>query len=177
MAENERVIVLRRTIASGLLIVLSFFGGAISAWAGDVDDGDTAFHNGDYVGAIKLLMPLAQQGNAVAELDIGLMYYTGRGMAQDRREATKWFLLSAKQGQVGAQVDLGIAYATGDGVQRSPVQAYVWFGAAALQQSADNPAARYRDHVATELSPDQLQRAKNMAMKCHATNYEACGEE
>ena len=74
----------------GVAVALLFLAFSIAAptWASDVDDGDTAFHKGDYATALILLMPLAQQGNVVAELDVGLMYFSGHGLPQDRRKAS-----------------------------------------------------------------------------------------
>jgi len=102
----------------------------------------------------------------VAERDTGTMYFGCSGIAPDSHEAVKWFVLSAKQGQIGAQVNLGIAYATGEGVQRNPVQACVWFAAAASQRTGKTVAAKFRDHIATKLSQDQLKKAQSMAIRC-----------
>jgi uncharacterized protein len=167
----------RKAFVGSILTGVVLFGGPIAVWADNVSDGDAAFHNGDYAKAKKLLMPLAQKGNAVAERDIGAMYFGGNGMAHDGREAVKWFALSARQGQIAAQVNLGIAYATGEGVQRNLIQAYVWFAAAASQRPGKTVGAKYRDHIATELSPDQLQKAQGMAARCQATNYADCSAE
>ena len=153
------------------------FGRPIAAHADDASDGDAAFHNGDYAKAKRLLMPLAKEGNAVAERDIGLMYFGGNGVAHDSHEAVRWLLLSARQGQIGGQVSLGIAYAVGEGVEQNLPQAYVWFSAAASQRVGRTVAAKYRDHVAAELPPDQLQRAQGMAARCKATNYRDCSVE
>jgi TPR repeat protein len=136
-------------------------------------DGDAAFHNGDYKKALELLMPLAQQGNADAECDIGLMYFTGHGVPQDPAEGAKWFLAAARQGQIGAQVDIGIAYATGRGVQKDYVKGYMWFSVAA--DRGVEGAKAYRDHVATEMTPDQIERAKRDAKLCLESNFKTCG--
>ncbi len=167
----------REAFVGNFLAGVLLFGGTIAAWADNVSDGDAAFHNGDYANARKMLMPLAQKGNAVAQRDIGTMYFAGNGFTRDSREAVKWFLMSARQGQIGAQVNLGIAYVTGDGVQRNLIQAYVWFAAAASQRPGKTVGAKYRDHIATELPPDQLQKAQVMAARCQATNYGDCSGE
>ena len=161
----------------GALGAVLLFGGLVAAQADSASDGDAAFHNGDYAKAKRLLMPLAREGNAVAERDIGLMYFGGNGLAHDSHEAVKWFLLSARHGQIGGQVSLGIAYAVGEGVERNLALAYVWFSAAASQRAGRTVAAKYRDHVAAELTPDQLQRAQGAAARCRATNYRDCSVE
>ncbi|HEX3652255.1 MAG TPA: tetratricopeptide repeat protein [Rhizomicrobium sp.] len=119
-------------------------------------------------------MPQAERGDAVAELDIGLMHFSGNGLPKDYSEAAKWFAASARQGQIGAQVNLSVLYATGNGVPQDRVRAYVWFSVAASRNNST--AAKYRDHIASEITPDQLQAAQAMAGKCEASNYNDCGE-
>ena len=168
----------RKALVGSFLAAVWIFGSSPAVQADQVSDGDAAYHNGDYSKAKKLLMPQARRGNAVAERDIGIMYFGGYGFVRNSREAVKWFALSARQGQIAAQVDLGIAYATGEGVQPNPVQAYVWFSAAASQRpGAKTVAAQYRDQIAAKLSPDQLQSAQRVATRCQATNYRDCGAE
>jgi TPR repeat protein len=152
---------------------------ALSLWAAgatladDAADGEAAYRKGDYQTAVKLLMPLAQQGNYLAELWVGVMYLSGHGLPQDKVQAAKWFRASAEQGNLGAQTDIGIMYATGSGVPRDLLQAYMWFSLAAAQDPTKG-AAEYRDHVASEMAQDQIQQAQAMAEKCRAANYKGC---
>ncbi|HEX3945922.1 MAG TPA: tetratricopeptide repeat protein [Rhizomicrobium sp.] len=118
-------------------------------------------------------MPQARQGNAVAELDIGLMHFSGHGLPKDYSEAARWFAASALQGQIGAQINLGVLYATGDGLPQDHIRAYVWFNVAASRNNSS--AAKYRDHIASEITPDQLRAAQALADKCKASNYSDCG--
>ncbi len=59
------------------------------AWAG-WDEGVAAYERGDYATAIREWRPLADQGDAVAQNNIGLMYDNGRGVPQDYGEAVQW---------------------------------------------------------------------------------------
>ena len=52
----------------------------------------------------------AEQGDAGAQLGLGLMYRDGRGVPQDDAEAVRWFRLAAEQGLTGAQSLLGFMY-------------------------------------------------------------------
>ena len=61
------------------------------------EDGDAAARRGDYATALKLLSPLAQKGLAGAQNNLGKMYLQGHGVAQDYKEAGKWFRLAADQ--------------------------------------------------------------------------------
>ena len=42
---------------------------------------------GDFATAERLLRPLAEQGNATAQFDLGGMYYHGRGVPEDHAAA------------------------------------------------------------------------------------------
>ncbi len=59
------------------------------AWAG-LDEAAAAYQRGDYATAIRELRPLADQGNAGAQYNLGNMYENGRGVPQDDAEAVKW---------------------------------------------------------------------------------------
>ena len=62
-----------------------------------------AYENQDYATALKEWRPLAEQGSAAAEFNLGLLFYDGRGVAQDFTEAAQWFQRSADQGYAKAQ--------------------------------------------------------------------------
>jgi uncharacterized protein len=62
---------------------------------------------GDYATALRLLQPLADKGDGVAQLNLGVMYEDGEGVPQDYTEAVKWYRRAAEQGIVGAQYNLG----------------------------------------------------------------------
>ncbi len=69
------------------------------AWAG-VDEGVAAYERGDYATALRESRPLAEQGNAIAQNNLGLMYDQGRGVPQDDARAVKWYSKAAEQGYV-----------------------------------------------------------------------------
>ena len=51
----------------------------------------------------KRLIPLAKQGNADAQYNLGVMYFTGFGVTESTHEALKWFRLAARQGHIRAK--------------------------------------------------------------------------
>jgi uncharacterized protein len=55
--------------------------------AGQLDDAFAAYQRGDYATAMSLRRPLADQGNAAAQYNLGWMYYDGRGVPQDYAQA------------------------------------------------------------------------------------------
>jgi TPR repeat protein len=77
----------------------------------------------------------AQSGNMDAQLELGAMYYQGRGVPQDYRQALYWFNKSAVQGSKEAQHNLCVMYENGDGITRDLRQAQQWYFKAANQGS------------------------------------------
>jgi len=105
---------------------------AAPAWA-DFKAGAEAYQRGDYATALTEFRPLAQQGNAEAQFNLGGMYLKGRGVPQDDAEALRWFRLAAEQGDAKAQAQLGLMYGIGLGVPQDDAQAVQWFRLAAAQ--------------------------------------------
>jgi uncharacterized protein len=101
-----------------------------------VDAGTTTYQKGNYPTAMRLLRPLAEQGDARAQTTVALMYYHGRGTRQDDAEAVKWFRLAGDQGDAYAQFNLGVMYGEGQGVPKDDTQAAEWYRLAANQNSA-----------------------------------------
>ena len=82
-----------------LLLMLSFSHAAI---AGDVEDGLAAAKKGDFATALRLWKPLAEQGNARAQNNLGFMYANGDGVAQDYVKALTWWNIAAIDGVADA---------------------------------------------------------------------------
>lgn len=75
----------------------------------------------------------AQQGDASAQYNQGLKYYSGKGVPQNYARAEKLFRLAAKQGDASAQTLLGVMYAKGQGVPQKYAEAAKWYRLAAKQ--------------------------------------------
>jgi TPR repeat protein len=70
----------------------------------------------DYAEALKWYRKAAEQGEANAQSNLGVMYHEGEGTARDYAEAVKWWRKAAEQGHADAQNNLGVMYAAGSGV-------------------------------------------------------------
>ncbi len=88
----------------------------------------------------------AEQGDAEAQNLLGWMYEYGRGVAEDKVEAAKWFRKAAKQGYARAQHWLGLTYYKGDGVPRDYEEAVKWFRKAAEQGEGCSISTRQSQH-------------------------------
>lgn len=76
--------------------------------AGPFEDGEAGYKNGDYVTAVRLLGPLAEQGDAAAQYNLDVIYAFGRGVPQNFPLAATWYSKSADQGVPDAQYNLGL---------------------------------------------------------------------
>ncbi len=145
----------RVTAFAVLLVVL-----AAPAWAG-FDEGVAAYNRGDYATALREFRPLAEQGDAVAQYNLGAMYDEGLGVPQDSVQAVKWYRKAAEQGHASAQYSLGAMYAQGHGVTQDYVQAHTWFNLAGAQ--GEKVAVTSRDRVAKRMTPGQIAKAERLA--------------
>jgi uncharacterized protein len=75
-----------------------------------MEEGHAAHGRGDYETTLKEWRPLAEQGYAQAQYNVGVMYESGQGVARDYREALRWYRLAAVQGHARAQISLGFGY-------------------------------------------------------------------
>ena len=80
--------------------------GTAGAHAGPWEDGMVAYNRGDYLPAIRLFRPLAEQGNPKAQNQIGVMYRKGEGVQPSPARAFMWFSLSARRGDAKAKAGL-----------------------------------------------------------------------
>jgi TPR repeat protein len=89
--------------------------------AQDFDAGMEAYQRGDYTAALSEFRPLADQGLATAQTNLGIMYHDGLGVLQDFAEAIMWYEKAAIQGNVFAFYNLGLMYAKGNAVAQDVV--------------------------------------------------------
>ena len=110
---------------------------------------------------MKWYRKAAEQGNANAQNNLGLMYKRGEGVPQDYAEARKWYRKAAEQGLADAQYNLGIMYNEAQGVTQDYVQAHMWWKLAAAQ--GDEDARKNRDIIAKKMTPADISKAQAMA--------------
>ena len=120
-----------RTLAATLLCLML----ATPAWAG-YNEGMDAHKRGDYATVLREFRPPADQGDANAQLQRGLMYYDGQSVPKDDAKALTWFRKAAEQGHPDAQLLVGSMYAEGLGVPMDDAKAVTWFWKAAEQGHA-----------------------------------------
>ena len=118
-----------------IAVVLSIVCLAVPAWA-DYQAGEEAYHRGDFATSLREWRPLAEQGNADAQFNLGLLYANGQGVPQDYVQARQWYEKAAIQGDASAQLNLGVIYGNGKGVPEDYQLALYWFRLSANQGNA-----------------------------------------
>ncbi len=132
-----------------------------TAFGADFSAGLSAYQKGDYSTAIKEWRPLAEEGSAAAQFNVGRMYLDGQGVPQDPSQAAKWFERAAEQDYEKAQLNLGAMYGSGNGVKRDYVQAYKWLNICAAK--GDGKCVAQRDLVVKKLKNAQLATAQRLS--------------
>lgn len=143
------------------LVILGF---AFSLSAQAESDYDKAVHVygcADYPKAFNLFKPLAEQGDALAQFQVGMMIEQGQGADVDMNAAYQWYLKAAEQGMADAYFALGQLYSRGLAVTQDSVQAYAWFDLAVRGGHA--VAGDWLNMQANKMMPDQIQAAQNVA--------------
>ena len=103
----------------------------------------------------------AEQGDASAQFNLGLMYGKGEGVPENDLEAVKWYRKAAEQGDASAQLNLGFMYAEGRGVPEDYVLAYAWLNLAAAQR--DEVADKNKDKLRPLMTAAQIAQAQELS--------------
>jgi TPR repeat protein len=110
---------------------LTLVAAAVCLVAADFKAGLEAYNRGDFAAAVREWQPLAEQGDAHAQYNLGLLYARGKGVPQDYARAAEWYRKAADRGVAVAQYNLGVMYANGQGVPKNAQEAANWFRKAA----------------------------------------------
>lgn len=82
---------------------------------------------------IESIREIAERGDVYSQFRMGQLYYEGKGVRADDREAAMWFLKAAQQDHGEAQFILATMYEKGAGVVKSDEEAFKWYLQAATQ--------------------------------------------
>lgn len=120
------------------VLLCLFFLFSTSIYAATYEEGKQAYLSQDYELALKILKPLAEEGNSQAQITLGLMYDYGHGVKKDAAESIKWYLMAAEQGVPLVQHDIGVKYFQGQGVEQNYNEAAKWWEMSANAGIADS---------------------------------------
>ena len=103
-----------------LILVLLIFFCAGSAFCGEFED----------------TLKNAEQGDVIAQYNLGSMYDNGKGTTQNYKQAFYWYKKSAEQGNAYAQYNIADMYKNGEGTTQNYKQAFYWYKKSAEQGNA-----------------------------------------
>jgi TPR repeat protein len=90
---------MKNLTATICLTVALLFGCTGVCKSADFQKGLTAYQSGDYATALREWTPLAKQGIAGAQYNLGVMYGDGTGVPQDYVYAHMWYNIAAISGK------------------------------------------------------------------------------
>ena len=100
---KEKKMKLTKKLLATALFGASVFSFHSTAWADTPEQqfqqSLEAKERGDYQTAFKLLLPLAEQGYASAQFNLGVMYASGQGVKQDDEHAKEWLGKACDNGE------------------------------------------------------------------------------
>jgi hypothetical protein len=108
---------------------------------------------------------MANTGDVMAQLNLGLYYHLGLGAIQNDSEAVIWFRRASDQGFAAAQYELGTFIKSGRGVRQDYVEACKWLELAAAQVHAGGSEGAKEELFGLEkqMTSDQIAKAKQWA--------------
>lgn len=102
------------------------------AVAAPMEAGQAAYNRGDYLQAVQIWENLAARGDRNAEVKLGTMYATGKGVPRDPVKARSWFRVAAFQGSSPSDIAMNIMFVGDTNMIHDPT-ALAW-----LQMTAAN---------------------------------------
>ncbi|KAF9902540.1 hypothetical protein EC991_004792 [Linnemannia zychae] len=112
----------------------------------------------DYEAAMDWYLKAANQGDDVAQYNLGHMYHNGYGVLEDFKQAMIWYLAAADQGYALAEHNVGFMYSRGEGTDQDFSQAFEWYHKAAehgLASAQFNVGHCYNNGDGVEENPSQ----------------------
>ena len=130
-----------RAAVLGLAFALSDFSAPLAAGANPLTEGFAAFENGETSRALEIWLPLARNGELLAQVYVGALYVSAGAGVADYPQALYWTRKAAERGNAAAQHNLAMFYERGIGIPRDFAQALAWYLRSANQ---GNSRAQWR---------------------------------
>ncbi|MFM8678193.1 MAG: tetratricopeptide repeat protein [Alphaproteobacteria bacterium] len=145
------------------IAMLLYLSAAPVASASELLEGLFALGRNDYEQAARILLPLAEKGDPLAQVNVGTMYLDGRGVPRDESMGIHWHERAARQGVLVSQYLLARTYGDGD-TPTNAVRGMMWF----------EVIAREARSLGARLAQEQLVRARELARACIASRFSRC---
>jgi len=124
------------------------------------DRGFTHYKKGEFSKALKIWTEEADNGEANAIYNIGLLYFFGNGVNKDLSIAYNYCKRAALKGLARAQNNLAYMYLNGMGTNKDYVKSYAW-SLIAIKQGYNSQ--EIKDNAKINLTPAMLIDAERLA--------------
>lgn len=113
----------------------------------DYTSGIESYQTGDFSLAMNCWLKASAQGYAPAERNIGDLFYLGKGVSKNYKEAMEWYGKASAKGDVPAEIIIGTFYENGEGVKKDFKEALKWYQKAAAQgnETAETKIGHFYD--------------------------------
>ena len=147
-----QLVIALRLVLLGMVLAAT----AVPSLASDMDKANEAYERADYAAAAGYLRPLAEAGDPLAQMRMGVLHHEGLGVDQDDAEAARWWRQAAGQGYTDAEYAVGLCYDHGRGVAQDQAEAASWYEKAASKGHTEAQASlgtlyAYGDGVSQDL--------------------------
>ncbi len=153
-------------LAAFLLLLLGH-----EAAMADTATGLVYMKQGLYIRALIEFEDPAKAGDAVAEANLGAIYYYGLGISANFAKAAQYYHAAALKGNLDAQLGLGVIYTTGQGVPPSFPLARMWLSIAAEAMPPSPERIRVtetRDAIGLKMSTAELKQSDDLIAAWYA---------
>ena len=152
-----------RTVVAALCVAgaMTIAGAAQAGY----DEGMAYYQKGDYFRALSELKPEAENGNALAQVQVAGIYQYGLIGAANYGEALKWYRKAAAKSNPDAMLGLGVMYQLGQGVPKDQVEAVKWLTLASTRFPQGPDRSRILmaiDAMRQQMSNEQLDMAQHL---------------
>jgi len=101
-----------------------------------IEECSAKINDKEYDSAFTVCQQAAEEENASAQFNLGIMFDNGEGTPKDAKQAVYWYTKAAEQGNATVQFYLGTRFDTGEGTPKDAKQAVYWYTKAAEQGDA-----------------------------------------
>jgi len=114
----------------------------------------------------------ASVGNNFAILNIGTLFYLGKGVEQNYFKAFEWYKKATQNGDGVAQFFVGRMYRDGLGIHKDNVLAHAWFNVAA---ALGNEEAKLEvKNLELSMQNFEIQQSTGIYLQCRLTDFKNC---
>jgi hypothetical protein len=146
-----------RILQLQLIVAATLFAFFTTANA-DYKSAMSAYKRKDYSTALR---EFKADGNAISKYNVGIMYYKGEGVGQDKKLAAEWLKKAAEQGYPQAQFVYSAMNFTADGIERSIPEGVKW-----MRKAAENGLAEAQFRLGMMyINGDNLEKNRETGIK------------